>query len=248
MASKLPLFLVLPFAISCGGDDTPHTIKTPDSNMGSGSGSQTVTDECKVMPTYTTLSFAGSNANANATEVPAGSNAPHRLLSWGAMETVGSDTVSADYVNLELWAQLGGFGSGDIGSGTYVITGDDADVYACGICLYIQGDYLLENEDGTADDWLMASSGTVNITSVTGSSYQATVSNADFRRITNMATENFPDPDGGDQTDTPCTTHVDSITFDIPLKHSGSGSGSGSAVGKPGVSNLHGRVLHHRRY
>ena len=201
MASKLPLFLFVPFAISCGGDDTPHTVKTPDSNMGSGSGSQTVTDECKVDATYATLSFAGSAAAARATEYPEDANRPHRVLSYGALESIGSDAVSADYVNLEFWAELGGFGSGDVVPGTYVIQGDDADFFACGICLYVQGDYLLENEDGTADDWLMASSGTVNVTSLSGSSFQATVSNADFRRITNSATENFPDSEGGDQTE-----------------------------------------------
>jgi hypothetical protein len=53
-----------------------------------------------------------------------------------------------------------------------------------------------------------------------------------------------------DQTDVPCTTHIDTVSFDIPLKQpssgSGSGSGSGSATGKPFA--IHARALHHRHY
>jgi hypothetical protein len=211
-----------------------------------GSGSQVAPDTCKVNSTYATLTFMGSNAAARATELPAGSQAPHRIYSYGALEAVGSATVSADYVNLDLWATLGGFGSGDLKTGTYVLMGDDTDYYACGICLYLQGDYLLQIEDGTADDWLMARSGTVNLTAISGSAYKATVTNADFRRITNK--DGFPDPDGGDQTDVACTSHIDSITFDIALKQGGSGSGSGSAVGKPQNVRFEQRALRHRFY
>jgi hypothetical protein len=244
MASKLPLFLFVPFAISCGGDDTPHTIKTPDSNMGSGSGSQTVTDECKVSSTYASLSFMGSAANARATEVPAnlgsGSNI-HYYISWGAMETVGSDTMVADYVNMDMYAGFGAFTGIDIVPGTYVIANDDTSYPDCGLCVYIQGDYDLAVDDGTSDDYLMASSGTVTLTSVSGSAYQATVTNADFRRVTQDA----DGPTNEDQTDTACTTHVDTITFDIPLRQ----AMAGSATGKPTFStNGRPHVLHHRRY
>jgi hypothetical protein len=248
MASKLPLFLFVPFAISCGGDDTPHTIKTPDSNMGSGS--NTVTDTCKVNPTYTTLSFMGSNANARATEVPAnfgsGSNI-HYYISWGAMDTVGSDTMVADYVNMDMYAGYGAFTGSDIVAGTYVIANDDTSYPDCGLCVYLQGDYDLAADDGTSDDYLMASSGTVTLTSVSGSAYKATITNADFRRVVVEADGTVTNDD---QTDVPCTTHIDTVSFDIPLKQpssgSGSGSGSGSATGKPFA--IHARALHHRHY
>ena len=88
----------------------------------------------------------------------------------------------------------------------------------------------------------MAKSGTVTLTSVSGSSFKATLSKVDFRR----ATQEVAGPTNEDQTDIPCTTHVDSTSFDITLKHY---MGSGSATGKPVfTSNGRPHVLHHRRY
>ena len=246
MASKLPLFLFVPFAISCGGDDTPHTIKTPDSGMGSGS--QVAPDTCKVNPTYATLSFMGSNANARATMVPPAFNGGSNkqiFYTWGAMETIGSDATSADYVNMDLFAGFGAFtGSNMVGSGVYTIANDDTSYVDCGLCVYLQGDYDLMADDGTSDDYLMAKSGTVTLTSVSGSSYKATLSNVDFRRVVVEADGTITNDD---QTDVPCNSHIDTVTFDIPLRTAmGSGSGSGSATGKPYAISP--RALHHRHY
>ena len=247
MASKLPLLLVVPFAISCGGDDTPHTIKTPDSGMGSGS--QVAPDTCKVDATYTTLSFSGSNANARATEVPAnfgsGSNV-HLYYSWGGIGTIGSADTVADYVNMDMFAGFGAFKTttgSDVVPGTYVIQGDDTSYVDCGLCVYLQGDYDLNADDGTSDDYLMAKSGTVTLTSVSGSSYKATISNVDFRRV---VVESDGTVTNDDQTDVACNSHIDTVSFDIPLRHPSTGSGSGSATGKPMAISP--RALHHRHY
>jgi hypothetical protein len=90
--------------------------------------------------------------------------------------------TARDYVIIELWDGFGAFGTAAARTGTFTLTGDEADYDTCGICV------LLAADVGTsgATKLLLATSGTVNITSIgtaTGQTTQATLTNASFVEI-----------------------------------------------------------------
>lgn len=233
------LFILVPLAVSCGGDDGPKVIK---SDSGVLMIDAPPPDTCKVGSSYNpTFNMTGSGHRA--LDVPpnynGGSNG-HIIYSYGLLEPIAQGSNLGDYLEIDLFAGYGGFGSGDIVPGTYVIQGDELSWDTCGICVALQGDYNIDTDE--IDDWLLAKTGMVVVTAAAGSAYKVSLMNATFQRVTVDADGN---PTQDAQTDIACTSAIGSAVFDLPLDH----AGSGSAMGKP-ANGRHalGRTLRHRFY
>lgn len=262
MASKLSFLLFVPFAISCGGDDGPHKITTPDSNGSGGSGGSG--SACALSSSYTPAFGSDNNANF-ATDYPtgyfragsgSGSTATppsvHQIWYVGLLD--GADPVF-DVLYIDLYAKYGGFkdgGSSEIRAGSYPITNDELTYANCGVCVYAAGDF--DTNANTVAEWYMATGGNVVIDSVT-----APVGSAAGHikgSMANITMQHVEDDGqgfiGGDATPVGnCTSGVASASFDIPLDPP-SGSGSGSATGKP-IDHIRipirvNHTLHHRFY
>lgn len=240
MVAKHLLFLIVPLAVSCGGDDGPNMIKTADSGVRPPDAAPP--DTCKVNSSYSPA-FTDADTNTRATDYPAGymgSMDAHTIMSYGLLEPLAEGSRLGDFLEIDLYAGYGGFGSGDILPGTYVLASDDLSWADCGICVALQGDYDIDTNE--IDDWLLAKTGTVVITEAAGSAYKVALMNATFQRVTVDADG---DPTQDAQTDVPCTSSIGSATFDLTLDH----AGSGSATGKPTLGrNARARALRHRFY
>lgn len=263
MASKLSLLLFVPFAVACGDDGGSHPI-VHDSNMGSGSGSGSQQPACALNASYSPA-FGSDNDVNFATDYPtgyfragsgSGSTATppsvHQIWYVGVLE----NADIADVLYIDLYAKYGGFGSGDIVPGTYVLANDELTYNDCGICVYGAGDF--DTSSGDVAEWYMATGGTVTLTSVT-----APVGSAAGHITgswTGVSMQHVEDDGngfiGGDATPVGnCTSAIGDATFDIPLDPPamGSGSGSGSATGKPQHIRIPlkapaAKALHHRFY
>ncbi|MGC4118388.1 MAG: PPC domain-containing protein [Myxococcales bacterium] len=110
-----------------------------------------------------------------------------------------TDTTT-DLISLELYPGFGAL-SGGLAPGTYVIAGADTDYFTCGVCAMIYGDVTTSSIGSR----YMATSGTVEITSVEGT-LQAKLTNATFQHVTLTSTTQTPAADG-------CTSKVAEATF-----------------------------------
>jgi len=85
-----------------------------------------------------------------------------------------------DVVQLELWDNLGAFKGGVVRAGTFQISGEDASLGTCGVCVRALGG------KGTAEQQeFFATSGTVEVMSVGGSGTElsAVITNATFEQV-----------------------------------------------------------------
>lgn len=121
---------------------------------------------------------------------------------FGPLET----GMPGDHISIELWEGFGPFGAG-LRTGTFSITGDDTDYAVCGVCALIATDY----DGSTYRDAYMAESGSVTVSSVTGS-ITGTLSDVSFRHVVldSLTGEMF---DAG----TGCSTRIASASFTAPL-------------------------------
>lgn len=90
--------------------------------------------------------------------------------------------AAPDYIVVELWDNYGVFAGGAARTGTFQLTGNEANYNTCGVCLV----QLANVTNNTAAKLLLATSGTVTVTSVataTGQTMQVSVSNASFVEI-----------------------------------------------------------------
>jgi hypothetical protein len=87
---------------------------------------------------------------------------------------------TGDVVQLELWDNLGAFKGGAVHAGTFPLTGADADLSTCGVCVRALGD---KGEAGQQE--YFATSGTVEVTAVGGggSEFTATISDVTFEQV-----------------------------------------------------------------
>ena len=87
--------------------------------------------------------------------------------------------TTGDYVQLELWPNLGAF-TGPVTTGTFTITGKDAAYTTCGVCGRALGD-----KGQTSQKEYFATSGTVNVTAVgaAGQPLSATLTGLGFVEI-----------------------------------------------------------------
>jgi len=88
-------------------------------------------------------------------------------------------TTTGDYVQLELWPNLGAF-TGAVTTGTFTIGGNDAAYTTCGVCGRALGD-----KGQAAQKEYFATSGTVNVTAVgaAGQPIAATLTNIGFVEV-----------------------------------------------------------------
>lgn len=85
-----------------------------------------------------------------------------------------------DVVQLELWDNLGAFKGGAVRAGTFTISGEDASLGTCGVCVRALGG------KGTAEQQeFFATSGTVEVMSVggNGTEFNAVITNATFEQV-----------------------------------------------------------------
>lgn len=139
---------------------------------------------------------------------------------------------SMNYVQVDLWDKLGAFAGGVVHTGTFTITGDDANPDKCGVCVRAMG------AKGTADQkTYFAIGGTVNVTAVgtNGQPISATLSNISFVEID--ATSHKPVASG-------CSTSVagaklDGVVMQVGGSGGGTGGGGGSGAGGclPGIAD-----------
>lgn len=207
-AASLPLVTIVPL-LACGGDDgnkVDSGIHVQDSNgsgSGSGSGSNVA---CTADASYGTADFgSGSDQFAETS----GSGNMHTIV-WGAV--VGSTSASGmpDAVQLELYANFGAFAGSDIHTGTFQLTGDEANYATCGVCLRMFTDLHMQGSDIASTDDYFATAGTVTLSTITGNTFSGTLSNVTFQHV-NI---------GSDFTSTPvgdCTSTMSAGTMNAPL-------------------------------
>jgi hypothetical protein len=85
-----------------------------------------------------------------------------------------------DVVQLELWDNLGAFKGGVVRAGTFPLSGDDAALGTCGVCVRALG-----GKGTTEEQEFFATSGTVEVTAVGGSGteFNAVISNVTFEQL-----------------------------------------------------------------
>jgi hypothetical protein len=238
MVAKRSLFLLVPLAVSCGGDDGPKVIKT---DSGVKMPDAAPPDNCKVNSSYSPT-FNQTGSGHHAIDVPPNFNGDtngHIIYSYGLLEPIPQGSNLGDYLEIDLFAEYGGFGSGDIVPGTYVIANEDTSWDTCGICVALQGDYNIDTDE--IDDWLLAQTGQVVITEAAGSAYKVSLMNATFQRVT-VDEDGNPTTDA--QTDIPCTSSIGSATFDLPLEPAQASATGKAATGRHALR----RTLRHRFY
>jgi hypothetical protein len=217
MAAKLNVFgvcvgTVLPIAFACGGGDDGGGgihVTNPDAAIDA-------MEPCKGQTMYTP---AFGSDSQEATDYPAtgsGEDATlHEVFFIGALDA----NTPGDYLYLDLYEMFGAFDGGDIKTGTFPITGDDAAYSTCGACVMLGAQV---DADGNVDDWYFARSGILNLTSVTGR-LTGSLQNVMLYRVKT-------DVDGNPSDDATfdCETKIMSGSFDAPITVD-----SGSAASDP---------------
>lgn len=218
----------LPIPFACGGDDGGAHIVTHDASM-----AVDAPAPCLAADMYAPT-FNGS-ADQHVSDHPqtgSGSDVnPHHMYFTGELNT----ETAPDELWIDLWAQYGGFGSGDIKTGTYTIDGDEKAFSTCGICVYVAAQVDADNGPSA---YYWAQGGVVTLTSVMGK-LTGTLTNITLAQV-------GIDPDGFplDEVEGNCASKIDSASFDVDI----TAAGSGSATGKVRLHLQHPNKLRHRFY
>ena len=223
--------------LACGGggnsnvDSSLHPLDGRGSGSGSGSGSSAA---CTASSSYSPT-FGGSDQQASTD----GSGSAQNTIQYaGKLNT----DASPDLLDLELYKGFGAFTAG-ITPKSVTITGAEADYASCGACVLILTDLHSNGSGGAAiTDSYMASGGTLNLTSTTGT-LTGTLSNIQTRHvdIAQDGSGNITDPDDADG----CKSDIASASFSAPIVQAGSGSGSAAFTSTPDHIHVQ-AVLHYR--
>ena len=182
---------------------------------------------CKAVPSYPDF---GSNVRGYGLDYP--------QKTTGSATTAHAQVVvqtldASDVMFMQLNAEFGAFGSGEIVPGNYVIAGDDIDPAICGVCVNIWPSSLtgtMLNADATylMNEQYIAVAGTVTLSTAGGS---ANGSNTISGSVTNLSFKHaIVQPDGSFQyAPDGCVTSLGSGRFG-PYKLAPGGSGSSSAA------------------
>ncbi len=95
-----------------------------------------------------------------------------------------------DVLVVELWDDFGVFAGGPAKTGTFQLTGEETDYDTCGVCVLL----LANTVDDTQEKMLLATSGTVTVTSIAtaaGQTTQVSLTNASFVEISYDATNGY---------------------------------------------------------
>jgi hypothetical protein len=166
--------LCLPL-LACGGDDGGTHVTTPDSHLGSGSGSGSAAP-CTATASYGAVTFTNQAAETDGSGSDYTMDGSHVDYFDGDLN---ADALP-DTLELQFWYGLTEFAANDIGSGTFAISPDDADLNSCGLCVVIFTD---QGSDGKATDLYVANAGSVTLTQATGANLVGSVANLTFQHI-----------------------------------------------------------------
>jgi hypothetical protein len=177
----------------------------------------------------TTEGDAGSLAAlaAQRCNVPGSQGSGHWWRLLGTLPSGGMDIVQ-----LELWPNLGAFAGDVVKTGTFTITGDDANFTKCGVCVRAVGHH------GAADQTLyFATAGTVEVTSFgdAPTPLTATITNATFVQV-DAAGATVP---------AGCASAVDHVAVSgavVNMGGTGGGGGGGGGGGAGGCKRTVGDI------
>ena len=107
---------------------------------------------------------------------------------------------------VELYDDYGLFAATGFRTGTFPLTGTEAQYSTCGLCVLVHE----PDAQGVTTAKFLATGGTVTLASFSGR-LTGTVTNLTLQHVDIAASfVSTPHPDG-------CTTAIDSITFDVPI-------------------------------
>lgn len=188
----------MPVLVACGAQLGPSEVDVrPDTAPAHPDAALPVDNECGIAANQgdlgTMTGAAGARAQSATTTAQTYFVAAPTSLS--AMQPV------PDILNIELWDGYGPFANGTARTGTFTISGDDTDYDTCGICVLMAANL----DDNKPARLLLATAGTVTVTSIAMASGQSTVvdvANASFVEITyvqdqgyqSVTTTNCPSP------------------------------------------------------
>ena len=208
---RLVVVVWLAAAAGCGGDDD-----------GTGEGEGTVADaavdfadaEPVVCTDFAALDLGAldpipaASATQSPNPTPPEGNPDAKVIDLTGTAANGQQP---DFISIELWDGLGAFEGGDAVTGDFTISGDDAKVVTCGICLYIHADVTLAEGmvvDSRKD--YIATGGSISIDSVAGN-FTGSATDLTFTEI------DLSDPLGA-PLEGGCETAVPSATFDVTIE------------------------------
>ena len=192
MRAALCLLLLTACGAQLGDDDSSHQTRpdalarTPDGGISQpqpDAAPMVQDNACGVASTLgelgvlTTGSFAGSQLQSGSTT--------QRIDYVGAPTQATAAQATPDIVYVELWDNYGVFAGGAAKTGTFTISGADTDLDTCGLCVMV----LANVSNNTATKTLLATSGTVMLTSIgttSGQSTKAIITNASFVEVQNI--------------------------------------------------------------
>jgi hypothetical protein len=200
-------------AFACGGDSNNKTIHTTDAKVFK-DGPPAV---CTATSTYGAVTLSGSGGGSGGqAERSNPQNAGSNLAPYE--EALGVLNGDQDVLFIDFFPGYGAFmGSNNIKTGTFPITGDDADFAKCGVCPLLGTDFPASGSGGEVDDYI-AIDGSVTLTSIgsanNGSNGKAgwsgtmsgSISNMHFQHVTISSSGATPTGDG-------CMSGVDSMSF-----------------------------------
>jgi hypothetical protein len=178
-------------------------------------------------PCTATASYGAANVGSAQGAQTSGSGNMHAEVWDGGLNG------DVDVLQLELYAAAGAF-TGDITTGTFSISGADAQYKTCGVCVRIFTDLTGTGSAATYKDDYFATSGSVTLTSVSGSNFAGTMSNVMLQHVTI----------GSDFTSTPvgdCSSSITSVTMASSLV-----AGSAAFTGTIDPSGGYHVTLRHR--
>ncbi len=187
---------------STGGAGASGTAGTAGSTAGAGGGASGTAGAGG----NATCLTAANHGSLGSKTAPNASLDTATLLTWALpLEAA----TPGDTVDVQLFADLGVFeAQGGFVTGTFQLAGDELNYSTCGLCVLI---YENVAANGDYRGAYMATSGTVTLTSVTGT-LTGTLSNIKFQHVT-VDSSTFistPHADG-------CRSAVDSLAFNVSI-------------------------------
>lgn len=128
-----------------------------------------------------------------------------------------------DIVQLELWPNHGAFAGGDVHTGTFTITGDDADPVKCGVCVRAVG----HHGDAASQMLYFATAGTVQVDSFGDApiAFTASITSATFDQVTATGAPASPS----------CPVALAHVAVSGPTVNAGGTGGGGGGGGGSGT-------------
>jgi hypothetical protein len=149
----------------------------------------------------------GAEAVDQANPSPPKGNPDARVL---RLRGTAANGEKPDLIEIELWDGLGAFEGGAVAPGTYEITGDEAQVVTCGVCLYIYSDAtVVEGEIVDSAKDYIATGGSITVDTITGN-FTGTLDSVSFTEIDWTSELGEPLEDG-------CTTAIPAADFDAAI-------------------------------